>query len=158
MRSHQAHLPPDVVYVVQSIQLRFVGIGIVFQARNALLDGLTEPRADLKAFLGGALNGHGEYLQAEFTEAEEFLAHSLKFFPLVPILTKHSSPRQITASRTFSNLLSEFRTVPGKRDGVQLRRFPTITGRGDRTNQAAGSELPQSFATIPNCICMPPSS
>jgi hypothetical protein len=44
-------------------------------------------------------------------EAEDSFSGGLKFFLMLPILSKRRSPRQITASRNFSNLLSENETV-----------------------------------------------
>jgi hypothetical protein len=46
-------------------------------------------------------------------EAEIFSPGGLKFLLVLPILPKRPSPRQITASRTFSNVLSENETVDG---------------------------------------------
>jgi hypothetical protein len=111
LHGHEAHLPANMVDVVQPVQLRFVAIGIPFQARDALLDRLPEPRTDLEAFLGAALDGHGKHLGAGFPEAESFLILGLKFLPLLPILTKRHSLRQITESPNFGNLVSENRAI-----------------------------------------------
>jgi hypothetical protein len=43
-------------------------------------------------------------------EAAEFLRRGLKFFSLVPMLTKAASSRQITDSRNFGNEVSEKKT------------------------------------------------
>ncbi len=52
----------NMVDVVQPVQLGFVIHGVPFETRNALLDCLPEPRADLEILLGGALSGHREHL------------------------------------------------------------------------------------------------
>jgi hypothetical protein len=72
---------------------------------------LTEPRADLKTFLGGAIRSHGRLLGAGLFEAANFFRRSLKFPLLLPMLTKAASLRQITASRNFSNEVYENGTV-----------------------------------------------
>ena len=108
---HKAHLTANMVDVIQPVQLRFVVIGVAVQSRDAFLNGLTEPRTDLESILGGALSGHDEHLGAGMPEAEILFARGLKFFLLLPILPKHPSLRQITASRNFSNDLSENKTV-----------------------------------------------
>jgi len=54
LNGYEAHLPANMVDIVQPIQLRIVVIGVPFQARNTLLDRLAKAGADLEAFLGGA--------------------------------------------------------------------------------------------------------
>jgi hypothetical protein len=44
-------------------------------------------------------------------EVKDFFARGLKFLPLLPILTKTGSLRQITVWRDFGNALSGNRTV-----------------------------------------------
>jgi len=103
-------MPANVVDVIQPLQLRLVVIGIPFQARNPLLNRLPEPRTDLEAFLGRALDSHGKHLGAGTPEAGNYLACGLKFFQLPPILPKRRSLRQITELLNFGNVLSENRT------------------------------------------------
>jgi hypothetical protein len=74
--------------VVEPVQLRLVVRGIPFQARDSCFNGLTETRADLEAVLGGAIDDHDRHLGAGMPEAADFFGRSLKFFSLVPILTK----------------------------------------------------------------------
>jgi hypothetical protein len=111
LNGYQAHLPANVVDVVQPAQLRFVVIGIPFQTVDALLDRLPESRTNLEAFLSGALAGHGKHLEAGVSEAGRFFACGLKFLPMLPILPKRGSLRQITASPNFGNRLSKNKTV-----------------------------------------------
>jgi hypothetical protein len=101
------------VDVLQPVQLRFVVIGVALQSRDALLNRLPEPRTDFEAFLGSALDRHESTSERESLEAEVFFAGGLKFLLLLPILPKHPSLRQITASRNLGNVLSENSTVFG---------------------------------------------
>ncbi len=133
LNGYKAHLPANVVDVDQPVQLRFVVIGIPFQAGNTLFDRLPESRTNLEAFLGGALDGHGKHLGAGVPEAERFFACGLKFFPMLPILPKRAFLRQITASPNFGNRLSENKTV--------------VTEHGLHLS-----------ATMPSCICVPLSN
>jgi hypothetical protein len=98
LNGYQTHLPANMVDVVQPVQLRFVAIGILFQALDPPLDRLPELRTDLEAFLGGALDSHGKHLGAEVPEAGKFFACGLKFLPMLPILAKRGLLRQITTS------------------------------------------------------------
>jgi hypothetical protein len=135
LNGHKAHLTANMIDVIQPVQLRFVVIGVALQSRDAFLNGLTEPRTDLESILGNALNGHEEHLGAGMTEAEVFFAGGLKFPLLLPILPKHPSLRQITASRNFGNVLSENSTVFSDRlsvikpQSLALDSSPTLQRR-----------------------------
>jgi hypothetical protein len=111
LNGHKAHLTANMVDVLQPVQLRFVVIGVAVQSRDALLNRLPEPRTDFESILGSALDRHEEHLGSEMTQAGTFLLCGLKFLLLLPILPKHPPLRQITASRNFSNALSENKTV-----------------------------------------------
>jgi hypothetical protein len=58
LNGHKAHLTANMIDVIQPVQLRFVVIGVALQSRDALLNGLTEPRTDFESFLGSALDRH----------------------------------------------------------------------------------------------------
>jgi hypothetical protein len=107
LHSHQPHLSANVIYVVDPIHLCLVVRRIPVQARDSLFDGLTEPRADLKAFLSGAIQSHGGFLGAGLFEAADFSHCNLKFSSLVPMLVKDACSRQITTPRIFGNTVSE---------------------------------------------------
>jgi hypothetical protein len=133
--SHQTHLPADVIDVVEPVQLRLVVRGIPFQARDSLFNRLAEPRADLEAFLGGAIGDHGWHLGAGMLESADLCGRGLKFFSLVPILTKAERIRQITVSRNSGNEVSENRT--GFRDQVSASIFNAKTRHRDSPMSAS---------------------
>jgi hypothetical protein len=54
-------------------------------------------------------------------EAAFFSSRSLKFFSLLPMLTKAASLRQITDSRAFGNEVSEKETVVSVQLSVAIR-------------------------------------
>jgi hypothetical protein len=113
LHGHKAHLPANMVDVVQPVQLRFVASGVALQLRDALLNRFPEPQAHFETFLSSALSRHEEHLGTEMLEAEDRFAGGLKFFLLLPILLRHSHLRQITMSRNhahFGNDLSENET------------------------------------------------
>jgi hypothetical protein len=113
LNGYEPHLPANMVNVVQPVQLCFVLIGVAFQTRDALLNGAAKPWTDLESILGRALHSHREHLGTGMPEAENHSARGLKVFLLLPILSKHPTLRQITASRNLGNVLSGNETVVG---------------------------------------------
>jgi hypothetical protein len=87
---------------------------------------LTESRADLEAFLSGAIGGHGRHLGAGLLEVADYFRRGLKFVSLVPILTKAECLRQITVSRNFSNEVSEKKTMASSQSSE--RRLLRVCG------------------------------
>jgi len=71
LHGHKAHLPANMVDVVQQVQLRFVASGVNLQLRDALLNRLPEPQTHLEAFLSSALSGHEYNLEGEIAWASE---------------------------------------------------------------------------------------
>jgi hypothetical protein len=96
LHSHQPHLPPDMVDIVQHAYLRFVPVSVSFQPRNPFFDAVAKPRADLKSIMYGAVGDHGVCLVAWEADAKEFFLFRLKFFPSAPIIAKTYKLRQIT--------------------------------------------------------------
>jgi hypothetical protein len=102
LHSHKAHLPANMVDVIQQVQSRFVASGVALQLRDTLLNRFPEPQAHFEAFLSSALSGHKEHLGTGMPEAETRFAGGFKFFLMLPILLKLSHLRQITESRNHA--------------------------------------------------------
>jgi hypothetical protein len=58
LHGYKAHLPANMVNVIQQVQSRFVATGVALQLRDAVLNRLPEPQAHIEAFLSSALTGH----------------------------------------------------------------------------------------------------
>jgi hypothetical protein len=102
LHGHKAHLPSNMIDVIQPVQLRFVAGGVALQLRDALLNRLPEPQTHLEAILSSELSGHQEHLGTGMLQAEFRFAGGLRFSLLLPILLKRSNPRQITVSRAHA--------------------------------------------------------
>jgi hypothetical protein len=63
LHGHKAHLPANMVNVIQPVQLRFVACGVALQLRNSILNRLPEPQTHVEAFLCSALTGHDKTSQ-----------------------------------------------------------------------------------------------
>jgi len=70
--SHQAHLPPDMVFIRKQGHLGLVVFGILLQPRNSIFNAAAESGADLKSIVGDAIGHHGNHLGAESLRLEIF--------------------------------------------------------------------------------------
>jgi hypothetical protein len=67
LQGNQAHMPADVVAVLQQGYLRLVELRILFQPRNPLFDGAAKPGTYLKAIAGCAVGHHGRLLERKLS-------------------------------------------------------------------------------------------
>jgi hypothetical protein len=58
LHCYKAHLPANMVNVIQQVQSRFVAAGVALQLRDALFNRFPEPQTHFEAFLSSALTGH----------------------------------------------------------------------------------------------------
>jgi len=79
LHSHQAHLPPDMVAILEQGDLRLVVSRIFLEPRNPLFNGLAKSGTDFIAFIGDTVGDHGKILGVGVSEAELFLKIASSF-------------------------------------------------------------------------------
>lgn len=79
LNRHQTTVATDVVWIAEELQLSFVIVGVVLQADDALLNGLTKAGADFEALNACAIRDH-DVLLCRKPWPEIFSAKKMRFF------------------------------------------------------------------------------